>query len=115
MENNEYEQLRADIEVLTCSPAAFDFEIRMDPKDSKESFVGQRASSVESGRYLFDLSRYLDWSASKDREKAAAAGENKEERNKFSKYADRGRRQAAVCRFYARKLTFTVRGDVAPF
>ena len=109
MESNEFEQLRADIEVLICSPAAVDFEIRMDPKDSSESHVGKRASSVESGRYLFDLSRYLDWGASKDREKATAAGENKEERTKYTKYADRGRRQAAVCRYYARKLTYTVR------
>lgn len=116
MQQQNNASLAADILVLTVGAHTLDFEVKFEPKNIEVSHKGTMVSSITDGKYLFKMADWNDWCADGDERSALEAKDagNTELQRTKEKNARYGRQRAAVCRYYARKATFT-NNATAPF
>lgn len=109
--DNKYASQRteADILVLTVGADRFDFTVKRDPNDKsgkQVSQVGKSVSAIGDYRYLYNMANFQDWCADQSSDKAEAMPKGSDEQRAEYKNAGYSRNRAAVCRYYARKLSF---------
>jgi hypothetical protein len=91
----------ADAQVAVQGPT--DFEVKKDPYDSRQSYVGVRASEITDYVYLLRLGDLQDFFGDLDTAKAQELPPGGE-RNTALKNARYSRLRAASARYYAWKL-----------
>ncbi len=109
MQQQNNASLTADILLLTVGPEALDFEVKFEPKNIETTHKGERVSTVQDSKYLYRMADFNDWSADGDERQAQEAKDsnNTDLQRTKEKNARYSRNRAAVCRYYARKLTYT--------